>query len=227
MLRTAPVAVARRAIRRAMEGVKGDLRSVDFSHIESVLDLAQSPLGHGAVQVPGLEILRSFNQIRIARRAGAPAAAYCYAIRPSGESLYFSLPKSSVCLQLIEKSETSRLSDYVYNIEMGCLDWGRLSGSLVLRNWKPGDRFQPNGSTGLRKMKSIFQAARIPVWEREQWPVLADGPRVVWTRRFGVAAAAAATDSTRVILRIQEMPTPAVPPRNSESGSGGPASNRL
>lgn len=226
-LRNLPVAVARRVVRRTMERVKGDLRSIDFSHVESVLCLAQAPGGHGALQVPGLDILRSFNQIRIARQPVALPAAYCYRVQPSGESLYFPLPNSSICLQLIEKAETSRLSDYVYNIEMGCLDWGRLSGSLVLRNWNRGDRFQPSGSTGPRKMKSVFQAARIPVWEREQWPVLADGPWVVWTRRFGVAGAAAATDSTRVILRIQEMPTPAVPPPNSESGSGGPASNRL
>jgi tRNA(Ile)-lysidine synthase len=110
---------------------------------------------------------------------------------------------------------------------MGCLDLGRLSGFLVLRNWNPGDRFQPVGSTGPRKIKSLFQSARIPLWERAQWPVLADGPSVVWTRRFGVAAAAIAGDSTRVILRIQEMATPAAPPPNLESGSGAPTSNRV
>ena len=225
-LRGLPVAVARRVIRRAMERVKGDLRSIDFSHVESIIDLAQSPRGHGGVQVPGLDIVRSFNQIRIARHPVA-ATPYRYPIRPSTEARYLPLPGSSICLQLIEKTETSRVSDYVYNSEMGCLDWGRLSGSLVLRNWNPGDRFQPIGSTGPRKMKSLFQAARVPVWEREQWPVVADGASVVWTRRFGVAGEAAAADSTRVILRIQEMPTPAVPPLNSESGSGGPASNRL
>jgi tRNA(Ile)-lysidine synthase len=102
-----------------------------------------------------------------------------------------------------------------------------LSGSLVLRNWNPGDRIQPIGSTGPRKIKSLFQSARIPLWERAQWPVLADGPSVVWTRRFGVAAAAAADDTTRVILRIQEMAMPAAPAPNSESGSGAPASNTV
>jgi tRNA(Ile)-lysidine synthase len=225
-LRALPIAAARRLIRAAIEHVKGDLRSIDFAHVESVLGLAQSRDGHGTVQVPGVDILRSFNQIRVAPHFAEPPAQYCYTI--SGlQPFDLRLPASSVHLETIEKPETSPLSDYVYNGEMGCLDWGRLSGSLVLRNWNPGDRFQPIGSAGSRKIKSLFQSARIPSWERAQWPVLADGSSVVWTRKFGVAAGAAAGDRTRVILRIREMLTPAAPPLNSESGSGAPASNRV
>jgi tRNA(Ile)-lysidine synthase len=231
-LRRLPTAVARRLIRAALAQAKGDLRSVDFLHVESILRLIHSPGGHGAVQVPGVEILRSFSQIRISPHPAAPPAPYHYLIArsatPLAEPLSFPLPGSSIHLEAVEKSETSPLSDYVYNSGMGCLDWGRLSGSLVLRNWNPGDRFQPVGSAGPRKIKSLFQSARIPWWEREQWPVLVDGASVVWTRRFGASAAAAVTDRTRVILRIrEEMPASAAPPPNSESGSGGLASNRL
>jgi tRNA(Ile)-lysidine synthase len=224
VLRTLPIAAARRLIRRATEHVKGDLRSIDFSHIESILALAQARAGHGAVDLPGLQALRSFDQIRLSPY-GAPAPeSYSFPVKLPGP--WTPVPGPPVLLELVEKPETSPLSDYVYNGEMGCLDWGRLSGSLVLRNWNPGDCFQPVGSAGPRKIKSLFHSARIPFWERAQWPVLADGASVVWTRRFGVAAGAAASDRTRVILRVREIETPAaaVPPK-SESGSGELASN--
>ena len=226
-LRTLPAAVARRLVRAAIAAAKGDLRSIDFAHVESILDLARSPRGHGAVPIPGLEALRSFDRIRLA--APAPPAPYSFPIpRGLAGPLALAPPRGSpVLLELVEKPETSPLSVYVYNSEMGCLDWGRLSGSLVLRNWNPGDRFQPIGSAGPRKLKTFFQAARIPLWERAQWPVLADGFRVVWTRRFGVAAAVAAGDTSRLVLRVGEIGKPADPPSNSESGSGEPASNEL
>ncbi len=211
VLRALPAAAARRLIRRAIEHAKGNLRAIGFEHVEKVLELAQSPRGSGAAALPGLEARRSFGRIRLAE----PGAGEPYAFplpRPLPHGFLLATP-TPISVQLLEKPETSRLSESVYNGEMGCLDWGRVPDSAVLRNWNPGDRFQPIGSSGPRKLKTFFQWARIPSWERAQWPVLADGSMVLWTRRFGAAAVAAATDSTRMILRI------------SESGSDGRASN--
>jgi tRNA(Ile)-lysidine synthase len=87
---------------------------------------------------------------------------------------------------------------------MGGLDWARVSGSLAIRNWQPGDRYQPTGSTGEKKIKTLFQQARIPLWERRQWPVLVEGESILWVRRFGPAAGVAANSSSKSILRIQE-----------------------
>lgn len=212
-LRTLPLAAARRVIRRAIEHAKGDLRSIDFAHVESILALARSTAGHGAVDLPGLEALRSFDQIRLA--PPTEPEPYSFPVRLPGPWPPDPGPSFPITFQLIEKPETSALSESVYNGVMGCLDWDRLPDSLVLRNWRPGDRIQPIGTTGPRKIKTLFQSARIPVWERAQWPVLAGGGSVFWTRRFGVAAPVAAGDSTRMFLLI------------SESGSGGPASNQL
>ena len=36
---------------------------------------------------------------------------------------------------------------------MGCLDWKLLPGSPTLRNWRPGDRYQPIGTPGEKKLK--------------------------------------------------------------------------
>ena len=43
--------------------------------------------------------------------------------------------------------------------------------ALTLRNWRPGDQYQPAGSNQEQKLKILFQKARIPQWERGGWPV--------------------------------------------------------
>ena len=65
-LTAAPPAVARRLIRRAVEIVKGDLRGIDFAHVERVLEMARLEDGHDRFQTPGLDICRSFDFIRLA-----------------------------------------------------------------------------------------------------------------------------------------------------------------
>jgi tRNA(Ile)-lysidine synthase len=203
-VRSLPMAAARRLVRRAIERAKGDLRGIDFPHIDAVLHLASQPSGSGGFQAYGIDIRRSFDWIRLASRDSPPEAPpYCLPACVPG-SLQIPGANSLLSLEVVEKPETSTLSDYVYNSGMSCLDWGLVSGSLVLRNWMPGDRFRRSGASGPQKLKTLFHLARIPVWERRNWPVLADGQSVVWTRRFGAAAQVAANESTQRILRVWE-----------------------
>ena len=199
-----PLAVARRLVRRALQIAKGDLRRVDFHHIQAVIELAAGPGGHGRLHLPGLEVLRSFDWLRFGT-SGWDMRPFALPVTVPG---VLRIPRSGIALslELIEKRETSDLADCVYNIEMGCLNWPSLSGPLQLRNWRPGDRYQPaNGES--QKLKTLFQQARIPVWDRRSWPILTDGAAIVWARRFGPAANLAASIESATILRIREIQT--------------------
>src|SRR6202011_3312258 len=61
-----PPALPRRRIRRAIDHVKGNLRQIDFAHIELVLAMARAEAGAGRAQLPGIDVFRSFDWIRIA-----------------------------------------------------------------------------------------------------------------------------------------------------------------
>jgi tRNA(Ile)-lysidine synthetase-like protein len=84
------------------------------------------------------------------------------------------------------------------------VDADRLTESLELRNWRPGDRFTRAGHSS-EKIKTLFQLARIPIWDRQGWPVVTCGDRIVWTRHFGASAEFAAGDESRRFLRIEEV----------------------
>jgi len=200
-LRDLPLATARRLVRHAIERVKGSLRGVSFRHVEAVLALVADAEG-GATRLPGVSVCRSFDWVRFAHPTPRPEWRI-----PLSVPGFAHLPgtKLSVSLDIVDNLEPFRPSEYVYNSEMGCLDWKLLPGSPMLRNWRPGDRYQPIGSPGEKKLKDLFQEARVPIWERASWPVLEAGGRIVWSRQFGPAAWCAAGVHSPAILRVREV----------------------
>ncbi len=200
-----PPAVARRLIRHAVEAAKGDLRGIGFEHLEGVRELVASTEGHGRMQIPGLDVFRSFEWLRI-----APPAAdnlenrnYRLPLPVPGAVRLPGLP-SIVHTELFDNTDVTKSSGGVYNGCVGYLDWDRISGSLEIRNWRPGDQYQPAGRIGPEKIKTLFQEARIPLWDRRHWPVVTAGEEILWARRFGPAAAFAAGREAGTVLGIRE-----------------------
>jgi tRNA(Ile)-lysidine synthase len=202
-----PAAVARRVIRRAIERVKGDLRQIDFQHVERILNMAHARAGHGRVQIPGLDAFRSFDWIRmtptrlnIDRKRG-----FSLALAAPGS---VELPDGStrITLQVLEKAESAQPYATVVNE----LDWQRLNThngvlpSLEVRNWRPGDRYRRVGQSQEQKIKFLFQEARVPLWERWNWPIMTYNEAIVWIRRFGASAEFAAGPSTQIVLRVED-----------------------
>ena len=198
-------AAARRLVRRAIETVKGTLRGIDFTHIAAVLALAFRPEGDGRIQVPGVDVYRSFEWLRLAppgmdnlenRNFRLPAPIPGKVPLPRGESV--------ILLELIENTTVTESLESRYNGTVHDLDRDRVSGALEVRNWRPGDQYRPADRPRAEKIKLLFQQARIPLWERRSWPVITSGDEIVWARQFGPAADRAATTESRVVLRIRE-----------------------
>lgn len=196
-----PVAVSRRLIRRALQTVKGGLEGVHFGHVESVLSLVNNCAG-GSLYLSDLMAQRSFDWVRFALfKKPQP-----WQVNPAIPGTT-TVPgtRLSLVLEIIDNAETSKAIACVYNNVMGCLDWTQVSGSFTLRNWRPGDRYQPVGSPSEQKLRHLFQEFRVPLWERAQWPVLESAGRIVWSRRFGTAAWCTATANSSALLTVREL----------------------
>lgn len=204
-VRELPRAVARRVLRKAIESAKGDLRAIDLLHVEQMLELINSKEGSGRIQAPGLDVFRSFDWVRLAPPGTDTLENRDYEVQAEvpGRTV---LPNEggTLCFELVEAGETGSPT-CVYNEEGKDLDWGRISGSLVVRNWRPGDHYHPAGHAGDTKIKILFQEARIPLWERRRWPVILCQDSIVWSSKFGPATEYAATPLTRTILKVQEL----------------------
>lgn len=209
-------AVRRRVVREILQQVRGDLRGISAAHIEAILALAAAPAGSGRVALPrGTEVIRSFD-VLLFRQQTVPVEEYQFAAEAP---VHVRLPGTSrrLSLQIIEIPSTSGSAgdDNVYNGGGDCLDADRLPRPLVIRNWRPGDVLRRRGRSE-RKLKLLFQKARVPLWSRRGWPVLAGGATIVWSRGFGVAAGFEPSAATRRILVVCEGESD--PPFESNEG---------
>jgi len=216
-----PVAVQRRLLRRGIERVRGSLRAIDFQHVERIRAMMATREGSGRMQIPDLDIYRSFDWLRL-----APPGIDSRLERDFETDL--TIPGRTVVpgRQLTIDMELIDNPGVYNNGEVGeALDWEQCTGSpsfkgLKLRNWRPGDQYQPHGRTTAEKIKTLFQEYRVPLWERRTWPVVVQindvqmndvqasatqGNAIVWSRRFGVAGRFAAGPGSGKILAIREV----------------------
>jgi tRNA(Ile)-lysidine synthase len=64
-----------------------------------------------------------------------------------------------------------------------------LNFPVVMREWRPGDRIR--FAYGSKKLKELFQEARLPRWRRERQPLLVDAAnRVLWAPELARSATA-------------------------------------
>jgi tRNA(Ile)-lysidine synthase len=200
-----PVAVQRRLLRRGIERVRGSLRAIDFQHVERIRAMMATREGSGRKQIPDLDVYRSFDWLRL-----APPGIDSRLERDFETDL--TIPGRTVVpgRQLTVEMELLDNPGVYNNSEVGGLDWEQCTGSpsfhgLTLRNWRPGDQYQPQGRSTAEKIKTLFQEYRVPLWERRTWPVVTRGNAIVWSRRFGVAGEFAAGPETGKILTIREV----------------------
>ncbi len=190
-----PLAVQRRLLRLAASVVRGDLRGLDFPHIEALRALFAPGDGSARVQVPGLDAIRSFEWVRFAKRTTNAAEPRNFQT-PLAVGGRTTIEDRGIVIEL-----ELFPSPGVYNKRVSALDLDLCNGPLTLRNWRPGDQLRLPGTASPEKVKTLFQQQRIPLWERRDWPVIAMGDHLVWARQFGVSADFAATEaSTRTAL---------------------------
>ena len=214
--------LTRRMVRHIVKQVKTRAGELGARHVEAVLDLAERAESGKLLQLPGgVEVRRDrdsllfraigqsreANPVRTtakqpARGAPNPPKEFEYSIDFSGSGIAIEVP----CLACVfrftridwpaKRGETSSLGPV--------LDERALRLPLVLRNWRPGDRFRPAGHRQAHKLKRLLNEKRVSRWEREGWPVLTTAGVLAWARGFPVAAEFAANELTQAGIAIAE-----------------------
>jgi tRNA(Ile)-lysidine synthase len=225
------VALTSRLVRRIVEDVKTGEGQISAHHVEAILKLAREGKNGKLLLLPGgVEVRRERESLvflgplrsttsavpRSARttkrnspserqetppQASAPRA-YQYNIDLLRGAAAVRVPELGCAFSLREIDWTAKRGETSY---VGAvLDRRRLEFPLVLRNWRPGDRFWPAGHRNAHKMKRLLNEKRVSRWERDGWPVLTSGGTLVWARGFPVATAFAASDATQIGIVITE-----------------------
>lgn len=200
-------AVRRRILRRALKDLRGDLRSIDFPHVEAILNLCNSSQGHDRVLVPGVDAIRSFDTLLLTRPGQLAAGGRHYRVDLRlGEAHRLPFGAGTIYVNRVQHA-VQFCANFKGAAEVEDLDAETLTGEsasrpFYVRNWEPGDEIQRPGHAGAEKIKSLFQEYRVVLWERRHWPVVVLGEEIVWVRRFGIAAKFKGSGQSRHTVRL-------------------------
>ena len=153
-----PAALRRRVLRAALSHWSSSM--VDSSHVEAVDGLITPGRRAGRVALSEVEARLSMGLLRIGPPVKTPE------VEPqvvSGPGVYW-MPWRGGRLRIAR-------------FELG---------TGVLRAWRPGDHAAWTASP--RRLKEIFQRARVAGWQRAGWPVIDSGGLIVWAGRLGSIA---------------------------------------
>ena len=89
---------------------------------------------------------------------------------------------------------------------MARFDLDKVQGEIVVRWPKAGDRYQPVGLSGTKKLSELFADRKVPAFERSLIPVVTDSQGILWPVGHPIAHRARLTGQTRRVLeaRLQE-----------------------
>jgi len=121
-------------------------------------------------------------------------------VSASGRTLIEELGKE---VRVEEFNGRLKQGDLAQSPEVVFLDYQKLQFPLIMRNFRPGDRFQPLGVKGEQKLKEFFIDHKIPRHERPEVPLLLSEEKIVWVVGHRICEEVKVTEKTKRVLRIK------------------------
>jgi len=194
-----PVALQVRCLRSLLEKIKGNLKRISSTHLNAILKIVSRDKPYKVLQLPdGISVEKSYQRLELTRHRSDPLPFhYCFTTIPDrvmieeiGRELNFTF------------IEGNGHDEVVHNARVACLDAEKVLMPLTIRNVKPGDRFQPLGMQGEKKIKDFFIDEKVPLTERKRIPLVLCKEAVVWVGGMRIDHRLRVTQNTRKMLTI-------------------------
>ncbi|MGE5405233.1 MAG: tRNA lysidine(34) synthetase TilS [Candidatus Saccharibacteria bacterium] len=171
-------------------------RRVSHHDIARVMDLAVQPGSSKKVQISGgVWVGVNYGVLQIPAAAD-DTANFFYELAVPGETY---IPEIDLWIQarLLQEMDNERRPN------VARFDWGEIEKPLYVRSRIPGDRFQPPGLDGTKKVKDYFIENKIPVTVRNQTALLASDREIYWLMGLCHSDKAQVNKHTQTILEVE------------------------
>ena len=207
-----PKAVKRRVIRKAIQGVKNDLKRITLLHIDAILNLIEKDRVSGRLNLPdGILVMRNTAEVTIEKRCNIKKSRNCRKFQTCSTDYQYPIPAAgtvlikeadvSINLCEIDVQDLPDIKETEANVAFFDLD--RLLFPLLVRNLRPGDRFSPLGVNGTQKVKKYFINHKIPAAQRRICPLLLSGGNIIWIAGHRIDNAVKVSPQTRRVLKAE------------------------
>ncbi len=199
-----PPALQRHLLRAAVAKRLGGLKDIEAGHIEDLLDALEKPAGKIISLPEGLNFVIEPDRFLLA----GDAVASCPFPPLEGEATLnipgrTSLPGWNIHAEILSPAgEPASSSDGLDAI----FDFARTGDKLVVRPRRPGERFQPLGLGGTKKLTEFMIDAGIPRAWRRRVPIVASPEGVIWVVGWRIDERVRLTEDTRRVLHLAFRP---------------------
>lgn len=94
------------------------------------------------------------------------------------------------------------------NAMTAMFDADSVNGEMFIRTREEGDRLRPFGMTGTKKIHDIFIDQKIPLIERDRYPIVCDASGILWAPGLIQDERTRVTSATRRVLKIEIVRAP-------------------
>lgn len=165
------------------------LRDYGFTDWKAIGELRQAQTGKKVYSATH-QLLKDREQLLLTKKDTSTQDAFF-------EFEAFSAQELPVALQFKKVSSWSKLANDTIVVDQDCL-----SSPLILRKWKPGDRFFPLGMQGSKKLSDYFTDQKISGPEKEKIWLLCSGSEIVWIVGYRADDRFKVTENTKNLLQI-------------------------
>lgn len=197
-IRGADMPLRTRLVRAWLRQVRGDLTGLARAHFQAIVDLARGPRPNGRVRLPrGHWVVRAYEQLAWVADEGAAVAEPEQAL-VAGSSLYL---QSGWCIGA-ELEPIAGTWSAPANLFEAVADAAAVAAPLLVRAVRPGDRIQPLGLRGHRKLQDVLVDRKVPLRARRSYPVVELAGEVFWVPGVVRSNRALVTPGTRLAVRL-------------------------
>lgn len=207
-LRELHVALQRRLVRHGIALLKGNLQRIEACHIDGALRLAFQSISGKSIRLPGrIRVTKEGRLLVLSEHTGSENTSIGSPV---------TVPDSGSCrfgewvLHLAQGGREAFL-DAASSLDSpfrACLDAEKVAWPLHLRHRQPGDRFQPLGLRGSKKLQDFFVDSRVPRSLRREVLLVCDTEKICWVVGHRLDDRVKVTDDTGVVLVIEALRDP-------------------
>lgn len=188
-----------RLIKTILEAHSPVRNGIGYLHVKAVADLIDGPSPSASANLPfNLTARREYDDLIIAPDDGPSGGRdFSYEVQIPG-SVDIAETGRTMTFSLVDAGEADPRSDNPV-----FMDCRAISFPLVVRNIRTGDRIQPLGMEGTKKVAALLMDAKVPKARRRSIPLLADRTSVLWVPGIRLSDRVKMMDMTEKVVKAE------------------------
>ena len=197
------IVLQRRILRHVVTETTGQLNDFSYDHCQVIIDIINGEKPNAKFTLPNQFVFKRSYQELVFERPNDEKNDYDYVYTlniPGKTFLYNQNAEITASFVDIPSSSATSIPDGVNEAMFDC---SKIDFPLTVRNRRQGDRFQPFGMKGTKKIKNFFIDEKVPQDQRSRVPLLLCGNEIMWVICFTTSEKFKILNTTKRCLHLQ------------------------